>query len=235
MKKQFLGALLVFTVLFLSACSVGDLINEPPVDTPTELPPTMNPTEVEDQEPAPTPIPPTEVPPPTAEPTVTPRPSGITIDNAHSLVEKQAVNIGPSAIFTSPFSPSANQFATFGYDKVIRIFDAENGSLIREMNGHTENGFSLYYSADGTKLISGAGDYTVRVWDVETGDLLTTTRTGSDVYRAVFSPDGEQIAVVGNFSSRIQILDANTGGEITTLQPSNIVKWALAYSGDGKW
>ena len=34
--------------------------------------------------------------------------------------------------------------------------------------------YSVAFSPDGTKVVSGSGDSTVKIWNVETGDVLHT-------------------------------------------------------------
>jgi WD40 repeat protein len=42
--------------------------------------------------------------------------------------------------------------------------------------GHTDAVWSVAWSPDGRSLASGSGDWTVKVWDVERGELLHTLR-----------------------------------------------------------
>ena len=41
-------------------------------------------------------------------------------------------------------------------------------------SGHSSFVFSVAFSPDGTKVVSGSGDSTVKIWNVETGDVLHT-------------------------------------------------------------
>ena len=58
---------------------------------------------------------------------------------------------------------------------------------------------SIVFSPDGKTLASGSGDWTVRLWDVQTGKHKTTlTGHTSDVWTVAFSPDGNMLASAGH-------------------------------------
>jgi WD40 repeat protein len=40
---------------------------------------------------------------------------------------------------------------------------------MRTLTGHTGTVFSLVFSRDGTRIVSGSGDKRVKMWDTETG------------------------------------------------------------------
>ena len=55
------------------------------------------------------------------------------------------------------------------YDKTVRIWDAETGKQIHQLNGHDGDVMSVAISNDCKRIISGSDDKTVRIWDAETG------------------------------------------------------------------
>ena len=55
--------------------------------------------------------------------------------------------------------------------------------------------YSVSFSPEGQTLASGSDDGTVRLWDVNTGNLLhTLTAHRGSVYSVSFSPDGRTLA-----------------------------------------
>lgn len=66
---------------------------------------------------------------------------------------------------------------------------------VRSLEGHKDAVKAVSISPDGTKLASGSEDETVKVWDLKTGELLTTLkghkRTG--ISSVAFSPDGKMV------------------------------------------
>ena len=71
---------------------------------------------------------------------------------------------------------------------------------------------SVAFSPDGKRIVSGSGDKTVRVWDVDTGKPIGQPLTGHTavVSSVAFSPDGKRI-VSGSGDDTVRVWDADTG------------------------
>jgi WD40 repeat protein len=101
----------------------------------------------------------------------------------------------------------------------------ENFTLINTLTGHSNSVNSLQFSPDGKTLASGSSDNTIKIWDVNTGNLKTTLTGHSDIVVSVqFSPVGfslpsgiGQYLASGSWDSTIKIWDVNTGNLKTTL------------------
>ena len=89
-------------------------------------------------------------------------------------------------------------------EHTIRLWDVASGEPRKAITGHVGTVASLCWSPDGQTLASGGGssggeppspDYTVRVWDVATGELQRTFNghTG-EVLSVRFSADGQTLA-----------------------------------------
>jgi len=175
---------------------------------------------------------PTATPSPTEEVTTEPAPAhALTQDTVHGLVELRSFEVSPSVVLVSQFEPQGHRIATYGYDKIVRIFDGDTGDMLYELRGHGDYGYAAAWSPDGTRLASG-GDYTARVWDTTNGDLLNTTNVHSWGFRIAWHPDGDRFAIVGEPARRLEIIGAD-GGRIASVEPSEHALWAVAYSPDG--
>ena len=53
----------------------------------------------------------------------------------------------------------------------------------------------MSFSPDGTKLATGSGDNTIKLWNVETGTCESTLRGDKLINCVAFSPDGKILAV----------------------------------------
>ena len=52
-------------------------------------------------------------------------------------------------------------------DGTIKIWDANTGECLKTLRGHSDWVLSVAYSPDGTKIISGSFDETVKIWGEE--------------------------------------------------------------------
>ena len=75
--------------------------------------------------------------------------------------------------------------------------------------------FSVAFSQDGTRIVSGSDDCTIRVWDARSGDTIAGPfqgHTGS-VTSVGFSQDGTRI-VSGSDDHTIRVWDAHSGDTV---------------------
>ena len=70
----------------------------------------------------------------------------------------------------------------------------------------------MAFSPDGTRIVSGSDDSTVRVWDAATGRPVGQPLNGhtGSVTSVAFSPDGKRI-VSGSEDKTVRVWDAATG------------------------
>jgi WD40 repeat protein len=94
---------------------------------------------------------------------------------------------------------------------------------------------SVAFSPDGSKIISGSDDKTIRVWDASTGiEMLPPLRGHDDWINSVaFSPDGSKI-ISGSDDKTIRVWDASTGIEmLPPLRGHDGLIYSVAFSPDG--
>ena len=113
------------------------------------------------------------------------------------------LSIGMSALLLHAFVLTGQQVLTLSHPAVV---------------GH------VMFSPNGTRLVTGAGDGIVRLWDVASGkQLLTVTATKqvlSDLFHVLplaFSPDGKMLATTANGESEVKFWDPASGAELFTL------------------
>jgi U4/U6 small nuclear ribonucleoprotein PRP4 len=67
---------------------------------------------------------------------------------------------------------SGSFFVSSGFDRNVRIFSADDWSLIQTLSGHTGPVASVDYSKDGKWIVSGGHDRTVKLWGRNDGESL---------------------------------------------------------------
>ncbi|ESS72701.1 hypothetical protein MGMO_50c00170 [Methyloglobulus morosus KoM1] len=94
---------------------------------------------------------------------------------------------------------------------------------------------SIAYSPDGTRIVTGNMDNTLRLWDSKTGRSLAPPFYGhsSSALSVAFSPDGTRI-VSGSRDNTLRIWDSKTGQPIgQPLRGHNDSVTSVAFSPDG--
>ncbi len=104
-----------------------------------------------------------------------------------------------------------------------------------EFKGHRYWVYSVAFSPDGQRIVTGSDDKTARVWNARTGQLLVELQDHtSSVNSVAYSPDGQRI-VTGSFDNTARVWDARTGQSLVELQGHTRSVNSVAYSPDGQW
>ena len=116
-------------------------------------------------------------------------------------------------MFEDELSASAHWGDTIaiGLGVDVVFLDATTGIRTSVLCGHTGVIHSLAFSRDGTLLLSGSWDKTVRVWDVQTGGVIRTFDNATDSsFPASISSDGAMVAL-GPDNGTVRLCDVRTG------------------------
>ena len=109
----------------------------------------------------------------------------------------------------------------------------ESKALIRTLAGHTEWVFTCAVSPDGSFVVSGSEDETLKIWDAKTGKERATLAGHTWwVNQCAVSPDGAFV-VSGSRDETLKIWDAKTGKEHATLTGHTSEVDTCAVSPDG--
>lgn len=115
---------------------------------------------------------------------------------------------------------------------VLRTIDPQTGTILRANTGHSQGILSLVITSDGSYAITTGVDETVRVWDLQGGQMVRRFIEPQAMLGEVsLSPDGRTM-LVGSADGTLILWDMETGEEIRRFvddQPIN----AVTFSPDG--
>lgn len=106
-------------------------------------------------------------------------------------------------------------------------------SLVRTLSGHSSWVNAVAVTPDGRQAVSGAGDNTLRVWDLTSGETVRTLSDHSEgVWAVAVTPDGRQ-AVSGSWDKTLRVWDLPAGLETARLVVDAAV-YSIAAAPDGR-
>ncbi|WP_438044913.1 TIR domain-containing protein [Sorangium sp. So ce128] len=112
----------------------------------------------------------------------------------------------------------------------VRMWTGEE----RTLHGHSESVNACAISPDGQRIVSASDDSTLRVWDLATGQLLSTLEGHSESVKAcAISPDGQRI-VSASWDKTLKLWDLATGQLLSSLEDHSSGVEACAISPDGQ-
>jgi len=181
------------------------------------------------------------------------------VESGKTILE---INTGLSHIYTygAIYSLDETMIATGGRHYVkkefLKIWDAKTGKLVENLKGHTDNVTCLAWTPDGSTLISGEQDHSIRTWDTTTWQQIHVLTEHAHIVIAIaISPNGRILAsasqdktarlwnlenghLVGSplqHPDRVSCLSFSTGGKLlaTGCNDNNAYTWDMCAIGDG--
>jgi WD40 repeat protein len=130
--------------------------------------------------------------------------------------------------------PKEKRLFVGNWDGTIQIWDSQKGKRIDILKGHKENITSLALSSDGKKLVSGSGDDSLLVWNLDTGKPVLKIEMDNeyDVTSVLFHPDGKSV-FAGDGEGLITQWDISTGESLRTFDGHKRAITDMILSSDG--
>ncbi|MCA9237634.1 MAG: protein kinase, partial [Planctomycetales bacterium] len=138
------------------------------------------------------------------------------------------------AVLSARFSADGSQIITAGRDRKADLWDATTLAHVQQFaEGHDFLASSAVFFAGGARLATGAGDGTVRLWDVGTGSETSVLEGVGRTSALAVSDDGRWVAT-GSPDGAALVWDARTGQELAKLagHDAEVTAVALAPAGD---
>ncbi len=112
------------------------------------------------------------------------------------------------------------------------VFDTTNGETLLTLQGYESASRSLDWSPDGTTILTGHEDGTLRIRDAQTGEERTTVTGHEGIVRdALFAPDGSRIASASE-DGTVRLWDVATGAELMVIDGHAGNVQSVAWSPD---
>ena len=128
------------------------------------------------------------------------------------------------------FSPDGQLLATVGIH--VKLWDVSNQAELTTLR-HDDWVFTVAFSPNGQLLATGDNKGIVKIWDVQTRQVIAQLESDTvTVYAVTFSPDGRTLATAG-YQGKIKLWDASDWKLLGTLENRGTV-YTLDFSPDGK-
>jgi WD40 repeat protein/tRNA A-37 threonylcarbamoyl transferase component Bud32 len=141
-------------------------------------------------------------------------------------VRTKAVDASPAAM---AYSPRGTHIATGGR-KVLSLWNSETGELVHQWPdaGRVR---CLEFSPDGKRLIAGASDKGLKLFDVETGHKILSKETPQGIRGVAFCADGRRAVSLVSQTGQIDLWDVESSSGPQSLRPAGTGDIGLALIG----
>lgn len=136
---------------------------------------------------------------------------------------------------------------------VIHLFDVTTGGIRKTFSGHTDLVTALAFSSDGRYLASGGNigvvrgavdkknnkgvvhrnEDPIRIWDVETGEIVKELVGHRGAVRSVTFADSGRTLVSGSYDKTVRIWDIESADNVATLTAHHDLIGSIAVNQDG--
>lgn len=160
---------------------------------------------------------------------------------ADGRLVREIVGAHSDAIFAARFSPDGRHLASAGADRLVKVFNAESGEMVRTFAGHTAHALGVDWSADGKLLVSCGGDNVLKLWDFEAG-LPVRTMKGTtyqigpfkrEVTSVSFIGDSEQILACSG-DGTVRLHRTSSENDILTFAGAKGYQYSASVTPDGR-
>jgi WD40 repeat protein/DNA-binding SARP family transcriptional activator len=163
----------------------------------------------------------------------------ITITDTRTLAPRAPFRVGGGGAFIRfRFVPGSRLMVVGREEGFLALVDSDSGSVLQLLRGHRGAVYTPGISADGSLLVTGSDDNTVRFWSLPNGQPIgAPLRFRRQLYDTQLSPDGRWVTVSlidHNFESgTVEVWDARSRRRVRSVRVAVFVGFAR-FSPDGR-
>ncbi|PRP82590.1 protein groucho-like [Planoprotostelium fungivorum] len=152
-----------------------------------------------------------------------------------SPVLKNTLNINSQSCYALSYAQDESSFFSCHSDGIINHWGFNQGNKpLRIFKGHTDGVSCAEVSPDGSKLLTGSLDGTLRIWDIGTGKELGSYNSASQIFALGICP-GESWIAVGLESSYVEVMNLLNSNCKYQLHLHESCVLSIKYANSGKW
>jgi WD40 repeat protein len=129
------------------------------------------------------------------------------------------------------FSPDGKSLASGSGNRTIHLWQVDSGRKISALTEHQSWVWSVVFSPD-SKSLASSDDTTVRLWQVDSGEIRALTGHQNTVRSVAFSPDGKSLAS-GSDDKTVHLWKIDSGRKVRVLTGHQKTVLSVAFSPDG--
>jgi WD40 repeat protein len=126
-------------------------------------------------------------------------------------------------VFDGDANESMTQIALGGPKKMLRLFDAADGTQLFELKKHTDWIYAVAYSPDGVLIASGDRSGGLCVWEADTGRLFLDLIDHKDAIHSVAWRDDSNVLASASADGTVKLWDMNLGKMIKSINAGALV------------
>ncbi|KAK0456239.1 WD40 repeat-containing protein, partial [Armillaria borealis] len=144
-----------------------------------------------------------------------------------------SLNGHAKSISSLKFSPDGSILASSGADRVIKLWDAYTGEILRTLSGHDQGISDIAWSHDGEFLASASDDKTIKIWSMDQGvEVKTLTGHTNFVFAVNYNPHSN-LLVSGGFDETVRVWDVARGTCMKVLPAHSDPVTSVSFNHDG--